>query len=62
MAGAPGPSGSAGANNFEFGVDPSLDPELAMVMLSCYGCVDSDLIMSVGITHVNGGRTSTASC
>lgn len=28
---APAASGSSGANNFEFGVDPSLDPELAMV-------------------------------
>lgn len=27
-----GPSGSGGGgNNFEFGVDPSMDPELAMV-------------------------------
>ncbi|KAH0839498.1 hypothetical protein J3R83DRAFT_332 [Lanmaoa asiatica] len=32
MAGAPGPSGSGGTNNFEFGVDPSLDPELAMAL------------------------------
>ncbi|KAF8554987.1 hypothetical protein OG21DRAFT_1597092 [Imleria badia] len=32
MPGAAGPSGSAGANNFEFGVDPSLDPELAMAL------------------------------
>ncbi|KAF8835907.1 hypothetical protein BDN67DRAFT_974801 [Paxillus ammoniavirescens] len=27
-----GPSGSGGANAFEFGVDPSLDPELAMAL------------------------------
>ncbi|KAG9317002.1 hypothetical protein JVU11DRAFT_1182 [Chiua virens] len=32
MADEAGPSGSGGANNFEFGVDPSLDPELAMAL------------------------------
>jgi len=32
MVDAAGPSGSAGTNNFEFGVDPSLDPELAMAL------------------------------
>ncbi|KAG8218210.1 hypothetical protein J3R82DRAFT_3772 [Butyriboletus roseoflavus] len=32
LAGAAGASGSGGANNFEFGVDPSLDPELAMAL------------------------------
>lgn len=31
IAGAAGPSTAGGANNFEFGVDPTLDPELAMV-------------------------------
>ena len=60
MAGPAGPSGSGGTNNFEFGVDPSLDPELAMVV-SYYRRVDSYLIVFVGITYVNGGRTSTAS-
>jgi hypothetical protein len=55
MVDAAGPSGSAGTNNFEFGVDPSLDPELAMVRLLCFRLVDSDLIMFVGIAYVNGG-------
>ncbi|KAH7888194.1 hypothetical protein F5I97DRAFT_964124 [Phlebopus sp. FC_14] len=32
MGAAGAPSSSAGANNFEFGVDPSLDPELAMAL------------------------------
>ncbi|KAF9224471.1 hypothetical protein BS17DRAFT_879923 [Gyrodon lividus] len=32
MGTASGPSGSGGANTFEFGVDPSLDPELAMAL------------------------------
>ncbi|KAF8131030.1 hypothetical protein EV363DRAFT_1261537 [Boletus edulis] len=32
MADEAGPSGSGGTNNFEFGVDPSLDPELAMAL------------------------------
>ena len=31
-----GPSGSGGGGNqFEFGVDPSMDPELAMVSVEC---------------------------
>jgi 26S proteasome regulatory subunit N10 len=29
--GLPGAAGAAGTSQFEFGVDPSLDPELAMV-------------------------------
>ncbi|KIJ61008.1 hypothetical protein HYDPIDRAFT_116524 [Hydnomerulius pinastri MD-312] len=32
MGDAGGPSSSGGANSFEFGVDPSLDPELAMAL------------------------------
>ncbi|KAF9236425.1 hypothetical protein BU15DRAFT_64020 [Melanogaster broomeanus] len=32
MGAAGGPSGSRGANNFEFGIDPTLDPELAMAL------------------------------
>jgi 26S proteasome regulatory subunit N10 len=35
----PIPTGS-GSNNFEFGVDPSLDPELAMVCQNFY-CLTS---------------------
>ena len=31
LPGAAGASGSGGASQFEFGVDPSLDPELALV-------------------------------
>jgi 26S proteasome regulatory subunit N10 len=31
VPGAAGASGSGGPSQFEFGVDPSLDPELAMV-------------------------------
>jgi 26S proteasome regulatory subunit N10 len=36
-----GPSGAAGGSGagFEFGVDPSLDPELAMVRLMYFQCV-----------------------
>jgi 26S proteasome regulatory subunit N10 len=28
-------AGPSTSNNFEFGVDPSLDPELAMVFMPC---------------------------
>src|SRR5712672_3127696 len=34
VPGAVGAGGSGGASQFEFGVDPTLDPELAMVRLS----------------------------
>ena len=36
MGDAAGSSGGAGAGGFEFGVDPSLDPELAMVRPSSF--------------------------
>ena len=47
--GEAGPSGQGeggGATQFEFGVDPSLDPELAMVgnRLCLHFCAGSDLI------------------
>ena len=62
MPDAAGPSGSGGANSFEFGVDPSLDPELAMVRLLYFRHMDSDLMVFEGIAYVNGGRAGTASC
>lgn len=34
VAGTSGAAGGAGGAQFEFGVDPSMDPELAMVRLS----------------------------
>lgn len=34
-AGGAGPSGAGGSSQFEFGVDPSMDPELAMVRTPC---------------------------
>lgn len=41
----PGGEGSgASADNFEFGVDPSIDPELAMVSSSCYRIYQHRLI------------------
>lgn len=37
--GGAGPSGTGGGG-FEFGVDPSMDPELAMVSAFTYLCVE----------------------
>lgn len=58
------PSASSGAtNDFEFGVDPSLDPELAMVRDTFIYCVQLDRnSYFIGLAHVNGGGASTAGC
>ena len=49
LMGEAGPSGQGeggGTNQFEFGVDPSLDPELAMV------CNPIDLFLVLGLTQI----------
>lgn len=47
-----GPSGSGGGgNSFEFGVDPSMDPELAMVSIERRG-----YSISGGVLALSGGR------
>jgi len=38
-----GAGGGAGGNADEFGVDPNLDPELAMVRRPCFSLVSSRL-------------------
>lgn len=63
-SGAGGSGAGAGAG-FEFGVDPSLDPELAMVSLDRgYSSDDAgiDVDHLLGPPDVHARRTSTASC
>jgi hypothetical protein len=57
-------SGASAGNGFEFGVDPSLDPELAMVMpnhllslLFTVSLMTSSDNLSLGFAHVDGGRS-----
>lgn len=56
---APAAAGSSTSNNFEFGVDPSLDPELAMVLLSIVYYGGTQCIFVVGPSDVNA-RSSSA--
>ena len=60
------PGGSGGpSNDFEFGVDPTLDPELAMVGLSCRDTFPSHVLthsLRTGITAFNARGTGTAGC
>ena len=55
-------AGGSGGANFEFGVDPSLDPELALVRLTLSSHSHCGLIYALGSAHVDGGRSRTASC
>jgi hypothetical protein len=64
-AGSSGGAGGSGAG-FEFGVDPSLDPELAMVRLMYFQCARDFLIYEIDITmagpsYVDARRASAAS-
>lgn len=59
----PGPSSSA--NDFEFGVDPSLDPELAMVTFFIYNILpfpSPDSISLLGTSDVHARSAGTRSC
>jgi hypothetical protein len=48
-----GEEGAAPTSNFEFGVDPSLDPELALV-------IESIQTESLGFENVHGRRSGTS--
>lgn len=54
----------ASSNDFEFGVDPSLDPELAMVSARTfdYHFLARTYKLSIGSSHVNARRTSSEGC
>ena len=44
---APSAAGPSTSNNFEFGVDPSLDPELAMVLSIDLTIHQSDILIEI---------------
>ena len=64
MTGAGAGPSADGAFEEYGGIDPNMDPELAMVRMPSLGHSDYSYIdgLCIGHAYVNGGRTRTSAC